>query len=189
MAALQQQLKQNEIDARTRGQSIEHFQQHFANTLHVGRGKDDGQNVMYDMDKENYDELNEKGEPMRPGYSFFDKPILPKMKCRSANAIVRAENEIEAIDRKIRLIEEQRLAHQTFLTREKRNFLTAKKHEVNQMLKEKRARQQMEAEATREDRLLEMKQKKEQQRKVVEDREAALREEVGRSFNAAMDNY
>lgn len=68
-------------------------------------------NVEIDSEKENYDELNELGQPMKPGYSYFGKPIRPKQNCRSKNAILRAENEIEAIDRKIRLIEEQRLAH------------------------------------------------------------------------------
>ena len=37
------------------------------------------------------------------------------------NAILRAENEIEAIDRKIRLIEEQRLAHKIRQDRERRD--------------------------------------------------------------------
>ena len=32
----------------------------------------------FDMDKENFDDFNEKGEPMKPGESFFGKPILPK---------------------------------------------------------------------------------------------------------------
>lgn len=129
MAALQQQLRQTEIDARTRGQSIEHLQDKFASTLRIGKKSDVG-HVDYDLDKENFDELNEKGEPMRPGHSFFDKPILPQMKCRSVNAILRAESEIEAIDRKIRIIEEQRLHHQVEKARRKRDELYLRKREL-----------------------------------------------------------
>lgn len=83
----------------------------FQNQMYVG-GRPD--NVEIDSEKENYDQLNdfnELGQPMKPGYSFFGKPIRAKQPCRSMNAILRAENEIEAIDRKIRMIEEQRLAH------------------------------------------------------------------------------
>ena len=113
---------QSQVTRTVPGMSIDDMEKHFADTLRVGRPnmRDEphrmvGMVALSEEDKENYDERNDNWN------KDFGKPILPSMKCRSLNAIMRAENDIEAIDRKIRLIEEQRLSHETRKNRERRD--------------------------------------------------------------------